>query len=276
MKLHLNRFTELQLRILVSLVSIPILLGCILWQPWAYFTIFFIICASCMIEFYKQLLGSKGVFFLKIFGTSNGLLIYTITYLILSKKIHNELYFLLFLIFPIVFLFALYKKDGYPFTQIAIMLLGIIYISVPFTLLHFLAFHNESYHYEMIVSLLGILWANDTGAFFMGRYIGGKKLFERISPKKTWEGSIGGAICALLVSLLLNHYFNYMPLWKELLIAIIVIVSGAYGDLIESSFKRSVQIKDFGSSIPGHGGFLDRFDSLLIASPFLTAFIKLV
>jgi phosphatidate cytidylyltransferase len=105
--------------------------------------------------------------------------------------------------------------------------------------------------------------------------LGKKKLFERVSPKKTWEGSIGGLLLALSMAYVLSRYFTDLNTIQWLVAAGLIVVTGIYGDLIESVFKRSIEIKDSGTALPGHGGFLDRFDSLLLAAPFIVVFIKI-
>jgi phosphatidate cytidylyltransferase len=182
-------------------------------------------------------------------------------------------------VFPLlatVFLIKLYKKeDIQPFTNIAYTFLGIIYVAIPFALLNIIAFANGVFSYEIILGILLILWASDTGAYFTGIMMGKKKLFERISPKKTWEGSIGGGLLALIMASVLSQYFLDLTTIQWLVAASLIVITGIYGDLIESVFKRSIEIKDSGRSLPGHGGFLDRFDSLLLAAPFIVVFIKI-
>ncbi len=134
---------------------------------------------------------------------------------------------------------------------------------------------NGIFQYEIILGTLFILWASDSGAYFAGTRFGKTKLFERISPKKSWEGSVGGAITSFGVALVLASKFTILDVTQWMIITTIIIIAGTYGDLVESLFKRSIEIKDSGQSIPGHGGFLDRFDGLLLASPFITAFLKI-
>jgi phosphatidate cytidylyltransferase len=128
----------------------------------------------------------------------------------------------------------------------------------------------------LVMGCLFLLWASDSGAYFAGTKFGKTKLFERVSPKKSWEGSMGGFAASMLVGVVLGRYFTSLPLWQWLVIGLIIVVAGTYGDLVESLFKRSIKIKDSGSIIPGHGGFLDRFDGLLLSVPFIVAFLKLV
>jgi phosphatidate cytidylyltransferase len=121
-----------------------------------------------------------------------------------------------------------------------------------------------------------MIWANDTGAYLSGRFFGKKKLFERISPKKTWEGAIGGGLLALATSLLISKFNDTLASEHWFAIAFIVVVAGNFGDLIESLYKRSKNIKDSGTILPGHGGILDRFDSLIYSVPFVYSYLILI
>ena len=171
----------------------------------------------------------------------------------------------------------LYKKtERKPFTNIAFTFLGIFYVSVPFALLNITAFNDGAYNYQIVFGLLFILWASDTGAYFAGTFFGKRKLFERISPKKSWEGFFGGAALALIFAYGLSRFFDTFSLVQWIIIGLIVIIGGTFGDLVESLLKRSFEIKDSGNSLPGHGGFLDRFDGLLISMPFIVAFVEIV
>jgi phosphatidate cytidylyltransferase len=120
-----------------------------------------------------------------------------------------------------------------------------------------------------------ILWANYTGAYFTGRYLGRRFFFKRISPKKTWEGSLGGTVCALLVSYLSSLFFTEINSVHWIIIALIIVVTGTFGNLVKSLMKRSLNLKDAGTILPGHGGMLDRFDSLLGSSPFVFSYLIL-
>jgi phosphatidate cytidylyltransferase len=170
----------------------------------------------------------------------------------------------------------LYKKfERKPFTNIAFTFLGIFYVAIPISLLHIAAYENRAYNFEIVLGCLFILWASDTGAYIAGTLFGKRKLFERISPKKSWEGFLGGAVLAAGFAFLFATYFVILAPWQWYVIAAIIIIGGTYGDLIESLLKRSIEIKDSGESLPGHGGFLDRFDGLLISAPFIVAFIEI-
>jgi phosphatidate cytidylyltransferase len=136
---------------------------------------------------------------------------------------------------------------------------------------------NDSHEYrpESLVYFFMLIWASDTGAYFAGRAFGRRKLFERVSPKKTWEGFIGGAVLSMVVAAVLASitFFPDLKVWLGM--SIVAVVMGTYGDLVESLLKRNVGVKDSGTLLPGHGGVLDRFDSILLASPFLFVYLKL-
>lgn len=213
---------------------------------------------------------------IQLLGVIVGALLFSGMFLIEAGYLPSDYHYALFPLASVVFFIKLYKKnDVHPFINIALFYLGILYVAVPFAFTNLLVFYNGEYSHETILGLLFLTWANDIGAYFAGTFFGKRKLFERISPKKSWEGSIGGATLALLTSLVIGVYFDRLNIIEWTGVAVIVVIAGTYGDLVESHFKRSMQIKDSGSIIPGHGGFLDRFDSLLIAVPFVVAFLYL-
>jgi phosphatidate cytidylyltransferase len=150
-----------------------------------------------------------------------------------------------------------------------------MYIALPFSLINVLAFNATSEGYVAFNTLLPLsififLWVNDSGAYCVGSLLGRHKLFPRISPGKSWEGSIGGAVFVLAAAYAISYFLDTdqmlaMPVWLGL--GLVVVVFGTWGDLVESLFKRTLGIKDSGNILPGHGGMLDRFDSSLLAIP---------
>jgi phosphatidate cytidylyltransferase len=262
--------------VITAIIGAAIIISGSIVSPWLYFLIFGLIQAFSQVEFYK-LSGLDGMLPLKSYGTFLGIVIFTISFVTGMGFLDDEFYFLIFPLASLVFFIKLYRKsDKKPFTGIAFTFLGIFYVAVPFALLNVAAFSVDgSFHYEVIIGSLFILWASDSGAYFAGTKFGKTKLFERVSPKKSWEGFLGGAASALLVAYVLSKYFNSLQEWQWLCIAAIIIIAGTYGDLIESLFKRSIEIKDSGKTLPGHGGFMDRFDGLLLSAPFIAAFLKI-
>ncbi len=177
-----------------------------------------------------------------------------------------------------ILLSELYRKSDTPFITAGVTLLGVLYIAIPFSVLNYFMFGGysaEVFMPELLIGVFVMLWANDTGAYAVGSLIGKRPLFKRVSPNKSWEGSIGGMAFVLLAAYIMSIYFTIMPWFDWLIIGGIVAVFGSYGDLLESLFKRSVQVKDSGSILPGHGGVLDRFDSLLISAPMIFSYLIL-
>lgn len=271
----LNKYSNLTQRIIAALIGAIVIITSLFHGPWTYAIVFLMITIITQLEFYK-LVGLDGMLPLKTFGTLTGCLIFSLVFLVEFDIISSRYYYIIFPIAACIYLIYLYRKnDKKPFTGIAFTLLGILYVAIPFSLLNVIAFHFGYYHFELILGALLILWANDTGAYFAGVRFGRKKLFERVSPKKSWEGSIGGLLLGMGMTVTLYNMTSILSLWEWLSIGFIIIIGGTYGDLVESLFKRSIEIKDSGRLIPGHGGFLDRFDGLLLSTPFITAFLKI-
>lgn len=272
---RLNRYSNLRQRVIAALVGAALIIFAACFSSWAYFAVFFVICMFTLLEFYK-LTGLDGMLPLKFWGTFTGMFFFTLTFLVEQQLLPARYYFLVFPIAAGAFFIKLYRKsDAKPFTSIAYTFLGIFYVAVPFSLLHVVVYINDFYSYEIVLGLLFIIWASDTGAYFAGTKFGKTKLFERVSPKKSWEGSIGGTLTALLMAFAISFFYEDLQPWEWLVLALIAVVTATYGDLVESLFKRSIAIKDSGSSIPGHGGFLDRFDGLLLSVPFILAYLML-
>ena len=275
MKSPILKYNNLTQRIITGLLGSAGIITAICVSEWLYCAVFFIICLFGLLEFYK-LVGLDGHVPQKSYGTFCGVSIFLLSFFIERGNISDRYYFLIFPIVSCVYMIKLYKKfERKPFTNIAFNLLGIFYVAVPFALLNVAVFENGAYNFEIIFGLLFILWASDTGAYFAGTLLGKRKLFERISPKKSWEGFFGGAVLAMIFAFGISRYFHSLEQIQWLVIGVIVIVGGTFGDLVESLLKRSIEIKDSGSSLPGHGGFLDRFDGLFISSPFIVAYLEI-
>ncbi|HAW51710.1 MAG TPA: phosphatidate cytidylyltransferase [Flavobacteriales bacterium] len=183
--------------------------------------------------------------------------------------------FLLFMIKELV------KNTKNPLSNVAFGVFGMVYIFSPMTSLFYMGFYDnyswvDTFQPELLFCFFVLIWANDTGAYLAGSLFGKRKLFERISPKKTVEGSVGGIVLALVVAYGASLYAQQISFLDWLVIALIVVVFGSLGDLFESLLKRKVDVKDSGSLIPGHGGILDRFDSILFAAPVVFTYLALI
>lgn len=272
---NLSKYSNLTQRIITGVLGSAFVITGICYSEWAYFGLFFVLCLFAMREFYT-LIGQDGVTPERIFGMVCGLFLYTITFLIERHTVPVSCLLLLFPLTSCVYIIKLYKKaERKPFANIAFTFLGIFYLALPLALLHLAVFDDGTYNFEVIFGILFILWASDTGAYFAGTYLGKTKLFERISPKKSWEGFAGGALLALIFAYGLAQFFDSLSLVQWLVVGVIIIVGGTFGDLVESLLKRSIEIKDSGTALPGHGGFLDRFDGLFISAPFIVAYLEI-
>jgi len=176
----------------------------------------------------------------------------------------------------LILIFPLFQKQIFPFNDIAFTLFAFFYATVPFLFFIALGFLGGTYNPYLPLGFMIILWSNDTGAYLAGRSFGKRKLFERISPNKTWEGFVGGLLFAAIVALNLHQYFGSISKTHWICIALIISIFGTLGDLVESMLKRSLNVKDSGNILPGHGGLLDRFDGLLLSAPLVYLFLILV
>lgn len=186
--------------------------------------------------------------------------------------------FLSLSIVPLLLMFIneLYQLETFPFEVLAKKIIGIIYVIVPFALFCSLGYlSNNGYHYEFPLGFILFLWASDSGGYLLGITIGKHRLFERVSPKKSWEGLAGSIILSLVTAHFFAGYFTETPAQIWYTMAVLVVIFGTLGDLVESLFKRSLNIKDSGSLLPGHGGVLDRFDGLFIAAPIVYTYLLL-
>lgn len=176
-----------------------------------------------------------------------------------------------------LFLFELFSLSEKPFSNLAAVCLGFFYITLPVTCLFEIAdSSNFGYQPMRVFGILALVWVSDTVAYFVGSQLGRRKLFEKISPKKTWEGTIGGVIGTLLVAWLASQFFSEFSENQWLALGLVVSVFATLGDLVESMLKRSVGVKDSGTLLPGHGGLLDRFDAFIFVLPFCWAVLQWV
>ncbi len=292
MPLNLKTFTT---RTLTAAVFVAVLLSCILCNFISFTALFFIVSVWGLYEFYllTEKLGAKPY---KISGIVAGILIFS--YAAISNT--NMALFLPievllatgFVLVFCVFIAGLFDQKPNTVMNIAYTLAGVIYAVLPFTLLINISCIDKSYTFNHIMDkwyydlapynphyVLGIIlliWASDSGAYLVGSLMGKNKLYERISPGKTWEGSVGAAILNMGCAWVISIWFPELALKHWIVISVLVSIFGTIGDLVESMLKRQAGVKDSGKIMPGHGGILDRFDSLLFVSPFVYAYLVLI
>lgn len=263
-------------RVITALFFGATLIASVIINQYAFIAVFFIITALCLNEFYT-LLEATG----KSPQTLSGLFIGTLLFVsitLLNLQLVHPLFLLtdILLIFGI-FILELYRKGSDPFGNIAFTILGIVYLAIPFSAFTALGFLiTDGYQWQLPMGFLLLLWASDTGAYLFGIKFGKTRLFERISPKKSWEGFIGGMATSLFIAWALSKTFLVLSVQHWLTVSFLIVTTGTLGDLVESMFKRSIDAKDSGSLLPGHGGVLDRFDGLFISAPVVFIYLYLI
>lgn len=269
-------------RVLTGAVFVVLMAGGILWNIWSFIALFSLIAIVGLWEFYT-LIERKEERISKAAGLILGIVLIAASagkYFVITPDviIHQAMHFIIIL-FPIFLILTLFNGQNI-FQYMSPTLVGIVYVVLPFCYLiisyssaHYLSSETNSW---IILGYFSLMWSNDTFAYLVGRSIGRTKLFERVSPKKTWEGTIGGVVCTLGTAYILSLYITELPLIHWLIIALITSIFGTLGDLVESMFKRNMGIKDSGNILPGHGGILDRFDGVLLSAPFVAIYLMLV
>ena len=262
-------------RAISGLFFVVILTGCIFLHPLCFFVLFFIINILGLREFSmmaRRMNVDINLPMLLICGS----ILFTAGFL--HKYLSNRDGYLYFFIATFVLsIWELYRKKGNSFQNLSFSYYGFLFFSLPFTLLIYLPYMtNDEWRPEIIFFPFLLVWFNDTFAFLLGSQFGRHKLFPRISPKKSWEGAIGGGICTILAALFIAPYIEGLTIYNNMVIAAIVVVFGIFGDLLESMFKRSIEIKDSGNIMPGHGGILDRFDAVLFVIPAIFVYLEFV
>lgn len=262
-------------RTLTAGAFVAVLLGATFYSQYSFIALFFIITVLGLLEFYS--LSEKGGHQAqKALGTIAGAFLFLSNAAVALGYIDYRFLVLNLPILFVVFIAELFRKKEQPFANIAITFLGVLYVALPFSLLNHILMIGGSYSYQILFGCWFILWCNDSGAYLAGSAFGKNKLFPRVSPGKSWEGSIGGAVIAYIIAFIISGWYTTISRVDWYVIATILIVIGTLGDLVESLYKRSLGVKDSGTLLPGHGGILDRFDSLLMAIPFVFSYLLLV
>lgn len=268
---------NLLVRAITGIVFVSLVLGAIFYSDLSATIVFSIFMLLGLIEFYKLFQQHKIISIRWETGVAYGVILYAIALGIIYELVPPIFMFLFVPITFLIMLTELWRKKENPLTNMAIIILGAVYIVLPFFFLIYLNKYNDSLTYyskinlPTIAGLFILVWTNDTFAYLSGRLFGKTKLFERISPNKTWEGTIGGIAFTLLAGYLIAFFSEDGTIIYWIISAIIIAPSAILGDLLESLFKRSLNIKDSGNILPGHGGILDRFDAALFAIPFFVA-----
>ncbi|MCL1624846.1 phosphatidate cytidylyltransferase [Bacteroides caecicola] len=274
-----NNFIQ---RTITGIVFVAVLVGCILGGPIP-FTILFALISALTIWEFGSIVGKSGEVIINkpICMLAGVFLFFGFAYLGVAPGDSSVLIPYLFLVIYLL-VSELYLKRKNPLHNWAYTMMSQMYIALPFALLNVLAFHTNvtgsasEYNPILPLSIFIFNWVNDTGAYCTGVLFGKHRLFERISPKKSWEGSIGGAVFCVIAAFVMAHFFPFLSLGVWVGLGLVIVVFGTWGDLTESLLKRTLGIKDSGNILPGHGGMLDRFDSSLMAIPAAVVYFYII
>lgn len=288
--------SNLAQRVLFGVLGAVVLLGCIWYSAWTFALFFGLVQARMLWEFYRMMRkvgykpaalfggGLSIVIFASIFLFRAGQVADTSFNYVASSGWHTVMFpanvmgallgLPLLLLPTVLILREMYSwprknQSLAPFANVGVALLGLLYVSLPMSLLNVVAFSETGYDYRRILALLLLVWSSDIGAYAAGKTFGKHKLAPKISPGKTWEGAIGGFLLTLGTGWALGYLLPELSVPYRLVVAGVVAVFGPLGDLAESMLKRSVDVKDSGRILPGHGGLLDRFDAFLFILPVL-------
>jgi len=266
---------NLLVRSITGIIFIAVMLAGLFLGEFTYGILFLAIMLGMLHEFFNMT-GSLSFKPNRLISFMTGALIFVLSFLIASERISPSWFFTIFPIVLITFLNELFANKKHPFQNIAVSLAAVAYAAIPISLSNYLVFSKFNGHYSarLFLALLIIIWVYDSWAYLIGVSFGKHRMFERISPKKSWEGAIGGTLVAVGAAGLISRFIPQIDLLHWLIMGFLIVVAATLGDLTESMIKRQFGVKDSGTIFPGHGGILDRFDSLLFAIPVFVCYLE--
>lgn len=280
-----KRLKDLMVRTASALLYGVVFIGALFLSKWSVGAVFALIMVVGIVEFYA-LCRKSGAEPMSSIGIASSLAIFAIAFTIFQQwgipatnatgRIVLGLLLYVMLMIPSAFVCELWRKSPTPIANIATTFMGVIYVALPMALLLFVPqMLVGEWSAKALLAYLFIIWSNDIFAYLVGVTMGKHRLCERISPKKSIEGFVGGVVGAVGVALLAGYLLQgNLCVWGGL--GVVVALTGVAGDLVESLMKREADVKDSGKIMPGHGGVLDRFDALLISVPFVVVYLLIV
>lgn len=266
---------ELLKRSLTGLAYVMIVVASTIFHPYLFAVAFAGFLGIALWEFYtlSEKIGARPQ---KVIGLLSGLVLFLVFFLSANKLLESEMLWVLVLIPPIILLAVFLDSTENSFRNSAATVLGVFYIALPLSMLHYILIPGgKDFYPGILLGIFLIIWMYDSMAYVTGSSFGKHKICTKISPGKSWEGLIGGAVFAVLMGILNAVLFNLLDITNWITIALLIIIFGTSGDFFESKLKREAGVKDSGFVMPGHGGMLDRFDSLLFAAPVIFVWLHL-
>lgn len=260
-------------RTITGSIYTSLIIGSIIIHPLFFAFVTVLINIFAFLEFKKigdKLSLSKGFLWIVL---NNIFFVFTIVLIYLEIPYSYFLPLLLLLI--ILLVLPIYQQIDNPFSSMQFSLFGSLYITLPLVIINLIQQYSASKGVPITLALFIVIWTNDTFAYLSGMAFGKHRLFEKLSPKKSWEGFFGGLVMGIVAALIFNYFFPEMGMLFWVLFAVITCISAVFGDFVESLIKRTANIKDSGSILPGHGGILDRIDSLLLTVPVIYIYLFL-
>jgi phosphatidate cytidylyltransferase len=271
----MSTLSNLAQRSIVGFIFAVAVIGCALAGPLANGMLFLFFAAVGLYEVYDLLKHQQSNAPRWFKGMSVGVILYMLVFLVQTQSIEPLWFWILPLLIAIIFVAELIKLDHLTLSNLAITIFGWIYVVMPLSLVNVLPTIQGIYDPIPLIGFFLVLWANDTGAYFVGKYFGKRKLYPEVSPNKTWEGLAGGSVVAIASAIGLFKLTHTLYMQDWLVMAFCVVTFGNLGDLFESHLKRNFGVKDSGHIMPGHGGVMDRFDGLFLALPVFLAYYKI-
>lgn len=260
-------------RTLSGLLFVILVAGSILISPYLFVIFFALVSGWAVNEFHVLTNKQKDVNVNLWLALGGALLLFICSFLFALGQFHYPIYSIYGFYLILIFVYELYRKNNNPIHNWAYFILGQVFVALPFSLLNFILFIN-GWQPLVLLAVFATIWVNDTGAYLVGVTVGKHRLFERISPKKSWEGFIGGAVTSLISAYAFSLFIPQLSLLEWLIFSEIIVIFGTFGDLLESLLKRTLEVKDSGNVLPGHGGLMDRFDSMLLAGPVIFIYLS--
>lgn len=267
---------DLTQRAITGVLFVVVVVASIFFSEYSFGALFLLLTGLALIEFHNLIANKLDVQLEIWVAVVAAVVLFVCMFVFAAGWVDYRVFSLYFIVLCAVFILELYRKKENPVMNWAMFTLGQVYIALPFSLLNIIAYIQGEYNPIFLLAFFVLIWIYDSGAYLIGVAFGKHRLFERISPKKSWEGFFGGLVFALGASIVFAQIETFLNLYQWLGFAVIIVIFGTFGDLSESLFKRTIDVKDSGTIFPGHGGILDRFDSILFATIVISVYLHLV